>query len=123
MEMALGAFEMLRTGWLAFVCLLSLVATFALKSTRSANTAANLAAGVPRDLAALATSISEPEPAVNSASKADRLPIAFPDAEMRQADVAMNRVASVQVETASEPTLRQITSWHWHAGSNKVTRK
>jgi hypothetical protein len=109
---------MLRTVCLAFVCLLSLSAAFALRPTGSANTAPNLAAAAPRD----ATGEPDASPAVNSVSKADRLPIAFPD-RIRQAKTEANGLVPVQVEVAPEPTKRPITSWHWHVGSNKITRK
>ena len=113
MRSRLGASKMLKTVCLAF-CLLSLSAAFALRPSGTAKIALNLAsaAGEPDET-----------PAVNAASKADRLPIAHYSDQTRQATIQTTPVAPVQVEAATEPPKKQITSWHWHAGSNKITRK
>jgi len=56
---------------------------------------------------------------VNSGAKADRLPIVASSDEAKKEVIEPVKVASSQVQAEKAP----ITSWHWHVGSNKITRK
>jgi hypothetical protein len=76
---------MLKSICLAFVCLLSLSAAFALRPAGTAKVASNVTA---------AAAESNNVPAVNSASKADRLPVAFSSDLMRQATIQTTPVRS-----------------------------
>lgn len=96
--------------------LFGMSAVFALRSTnRDA-----LAAAAPLN----ATTAYSPNEAietfeVNSDAKADRLPVVASSDEAKKVVVEPVKVANSQVQAAKAP----ITSWHWHAGSNKITRK
>ena len=67
--------------------------------------------------------VSEPEDAivVNSASKADKLPVA-PFVNPTEV-VKIERQAAPNDQKMSAPVKAEVTSWHWNARSNKVTRK
>jgi hypothetical protein len=56
---------------------------------------------------------------VNSGAKADRLPVVASSDEAKKVVIEPVKVASSQVQAEKAP----ITSWHWHFGSNKITRK
>jgi hypothetical protein len=59
---------------------------------------------------------------VNSAAKADRLPIVAVAAESTKVAIEPIKLpaqASGNTATATAP----VTSWHWNASSNKITRK
>ena len=56
---------------------------------------------------------------VNSSAKADRLPVVASRDEAKKVVIEPVKVASSQVQAEKAP----ITSWHWHVGSNKITRK
>ena len=99
--------------------LFGMSAVFALRST-SRDALAELAAAAPPN----ATTAYSPNEAietfeVNSGAKADRLPVVASRDEAKKVVIEPVKVASSQVQAAKAP----ITSWHWHAGSNKITRK
>jgi hypothetical protein len=65
---------------------------------------------------------------VNTWSKADKLPVAFPDNGEKVVPVEEIKVAPIvrAEEGRSEPETRptrQVSSWHWHAGSKKIERR
>jgi hypothetical protein len=98
--------------------LFGMSAVFALRPT-SRDALAELAAAAPLN----ATTAYSPNEAietfeVNSGAKADRLPVVASSDEAKKV-IEPVKVASSQVQAAAAP----ITSWHWHAGSNKITRK
>jgi hypothetical protein len=81
---------------------------------------AELAAAAPLD----ATTAYSPNEAietfeVDSSAKADRLPVVASSDEAKKVVIEPVKVASSQVQAEKAP----ITSWHWHFGSNKITRK
>jgi hypothetical protein len=109
----------LKASFLA-VLLLGVYAAFAFGSIGHDEVA--LTAAVPLDL------MTNPSPSrtndtvvVNSAAKADRLPIVASLA----ATVAIEPDQLVQAPADGKTGLTKppVTSWHWHAGSNKVARK
>ena len=65
---------------------------------------------------------------VNTWSKADKLPVAFPDNGEKLVPIAEIKVAPIvrTNEARSEPETKrteQVSSWHWHAGSKKIERR
>ncbi|MGA2995874.1 hypothetical protein [Bradyrhizobium sp.] len=94
-------------------------AVFALRST-SRDALAELAAAAP-----LHSTTAHPSHEafenfeVNSSAKADRLPVVVPGDEAKKVVLEPVQVSSSQAQAAKAP----ITSWHWHAGSSKITRK
>jgi hypothetical protein len=60
---------------------------------------------------------------VNSAAKSDRLPTGRSTIELTEAATEHTKLSSLSVEDKSVLTKPPITSWHWHAGSNKISRK
>jgi hypothetical protein len=99
--------------------LFGMSAVFALRPA-SRDALAELAAAAPLN----ATTAYSPNEAietfkVNSGAKADRLPVAASGDEAKKVVIEPVKVARSQIQAAEAP----ITSWHWHAGSNKITRK
>jgi hypothetical protein len=60
---------------------------------------------------------------VNSAAKADRLPIVASLAETTTVAIEPVQLTHPPAGGKTGLTKPPVTSWHWHAGSNKVTRK
>jgi hypothetical protein len=60
---------------------------------------------------------------VNSAAKADRLPTVASLAEITTIAIEPAQLAQAPADGKTEVTKPPVTSWHWHAGSDKVTRK
>jgi hypothetical protein len=56
---------------------------------------------------------------VNSGAKADRPPIVASGDEAKKVVIEPIELTGSQAQTTKAP----ITSWHWHAGSSKITRK
>jgi hypothetical protein len=56
---------------------------------------------------------------VNSRAKADRLPVVASGDEVKKVVIEPVKLTGSQAQTPKAP----ITSWHWHAGSSKITRK
>ena len=100
--------------------LFGMSAVFALRPT-GPDALAELAAASPLN----ATTTYSPNEAietfeVNSRAKADRLPIVAPGDEAKKVVIEPIKLTGSQAaQTAKAP----ITSWHWHAGSSKITRK
>ena len=99
--------------------LFGMSAVFALRPA-SRDALAELAAAAPLD----ATTAYSPNEAietfeVNSRAKADRLPVAASGDEAKKVVIEPIELTGSQAQTAKAP----ITSWHWHAGSSKITRK
>jgi hypothetical protein len=94
-------------------------AVFALRSP-SRDALAELAAAAP-----LHSTIAHPSDEaienfeVNSSAKADRLPVIASGDEAKKVALEPVKVSSSQTQAAKAP----ITSWHWHAGSSKITRR
>ena len=100
--------------------LFGMSAVFALRPNRGQDALAELAAAAPLN----GTTAYSPNEAietfeVNSGAKADRLPVVASSDEAKKVVIEPVKVASSQVQAEKAP----ITSWHWHAGSNKITRK
>jgi hypothetical protein len=94
--------------------LFGMSAVFALRPA-SRDALAELAAAAPLN----ATTAYSPNEAietfeVNSGAKADRLPVVA-----SKVVIEPIKLTGSEAQTANAP----ITSWHWHAGSNKITRK
>jgi hypothetical protein len=103
-------------------CLLAAGVVLALKSIGQ-DKAAELAAAMPFSVSN-SHSINERTEtfAVNSAAKADKLFVALSEDDPTK--VAFDRVQLLPVQTDSKTaTKAPITSWHWNASSNKITRK
>jgi len=106
-----------RTIWLGLVCLLLLSALFALRTNIGARTIAESTAAAPP---------SAIEEEGLPLAKSDRLP-APPLERAEKASVTTVKIAPEPPEAkasrgkaGSEP--REITSWHWRAGS-KITKR
>jgi hypothetical protein len=101
-------------------------AVFALRST-SRDALTDLAAAVPLDSTTAHPSHEAIENfEVNSSAKADRLPVVMPGDEAKKIAIEPVKVALEPVKVSSgqaQPAKGPITSWHWHAGSSKITRK
>ena len=83
---------------------------------------ADLAAAVPTGFAKARPPIERDEPiVVNSSAKADRLIATLP----AEITIGMSGLGRAPPVADSKPAAVQapITSWHWHEGSKKVTRK
>jgi hypothetical protein len=121
---------MLRAICLALICLLGMGALLALRPSSEESTAPVLAA-MASGPSTFATNSDEElnltSLSVNTWSKADKLPIASSEDEKKavpveeikldpiiKADDALNR-------PETKPA-RQVTRWHWHAGSKKIER-
>jgi hypothetical protein len=94
--------------------LFGMSAVFALRPA-SRDALAELAAAAPLN----ATTAYSPNEAietfeVNSGAKPDRLPVVA-----SKVVIEPIKLTGSEAQTANAP----ITSWHWHAGSNKITRK
>jgi hypothetical protein len=112
---------MLKAICLALILLSGMTAALALRPHNSAASGAAVLASHD-----LTTAIAEePDDAfsVNTSSKADRLPSAVPGDETKKLATSPIAATPIRTENKSERAKPQITSWHWHAGSKKVTRK
>lgn len=114
-------FKMLKAICLASICLFGMTAALALRPNGNAAPGATVLTS--RDLTTAVADEPNDAFSVNTSSKADRLPIAFSDDENKKAATKAVPAALIQIENKSEPSNPQITSWHWHAGSKKITRK
>jgi hypothetical protein len=111
-----------RTIWLALACLLFLSALFALRTSTGARTI------VGSTDAALPSAIDDRPPL----AKSDRLPSLDLNRTEAKASVTTVRVAPTQQEAKASPMTsdayraaggrKEVTSWHWHAGS-KITKR
>ena len=84
--------------------------------------AADLAAAVPTDSAKARPPLARDEPiVVNSSVKSDQLIATLPP----EITIGMSEPGRIAPVADSKPATVQapITSWHWHEGSKKVTRK
>jgi hypothetical protein len=107
-----------RTMWLALVCLLFLSALFALRTSTGARTI------VGSTDAAFPSAIDDRPPL----AKFDRLPSLDLNRTEAKASVTTVRIAPTQQEAKASPKTsdayrassgrEEVTSWHWHAGSN-----
>jgi hypothetical protein len=103
------------------VVLLGVCVALTLRLTNGYQTA-DLAAAVPTDFAKARPPSERDEPiVVNSNAKADRLFVALPP-EITIGVSEPGRIAPV-VDSKPAAVQAPITSWHWHEGSKKVTRK
>jgi hypothetical protein len=112
---------MLKAICLALILLSGMTAALALRPNNSAAPGAAVLAS--RNLT---TAIAEePDDAfsVNTSSKADRLPSAVSGDETKKLATSPIAATSMPIENKSEPAKPQITTWHWHSGSKKITRK
>jgi hypothetical protein len=111
---------MLKASFLA-VLLLGVYAAFAFGSVGHNDVA--LTAAVPLDLMSnLPPGRTNDTVVVSSAAKADRLPTVASFAETTTVAIKPDQPAQAP-DGKTVVTKPPITSWHWHAGSNKVTRK
>ena len=111
----------LKASFLA-VLLLGVYAAFAFGSFGHDDVA--LTAAVPLDLTSNLSRIRTNDAVVvNSAAKADRLPTVASFAETTAVATEPDQLAQTPADGKTVSTKPPITSWHWHAGSNKVTRK
>jgi hypothetical protein len=111
----------LKASFLA-VLLLGVYAAFAFGSISHDDVA--LTAAVPLDLMSnLSPGRTNDTVAVNSAAKADRLPAVASLAETTTVAIEPDQLAQAPTNGKAMLTKPPITSWHWHAGSNKITRK
>jgi hypothetical protein len=99
--------------------LFGMSAVFTLRSA-SWDALAELAAAAPLN----ATAAYSPNEAietfeVNSGAKADRLPVVASSDGAKKVVIEPTKLMGSEAQTAKAP----ITSWHWHAGSSKITRK
>jgi hypothetical protein len=111
-----------RTIWLALICLLLLSALFALRTSTGARTIAGSTAAVP------SSAIDDGQPL----AKSDRFPSLDLNRSETKASVTTVKIAPTQPETKAPPKTREadhaarerreVTSWHWHAGS-KITKR
>jgi hypothetical protein len=103
------------------VVLLGVCVALTLRLTNGYQTA-DLAAAVPTDFAKARPPSERDEPiVVNSNAKADRLFVALPP-EITIGVSEPGRIAPV-VDSKPAAVQAPTTSWHWHEGSKKVTRK
>jgi hypothetical protein len=113
---------------LALACLLGLGAVLALVPAPGdrARALSRTAAALPMSVRTAAIDEADESAAVvNTSSKGDKLPITMLDvAAHEKVPVETTKIAPVQIETPtrSVPKAREITSWRWHAGSNKIER-
>jgi len=111
-----------RTIWLAFICLVFLGALFALRTSIGARTIIESTAATPP------SAIEDELPL----AKSDRLPSLPPDRAEAKASVTTVKIAPGPPEAkvlpgtveAKQPASerKEITSWHWRAGS-KITKR
>ena len=111
-----------RTIWLAFICLLFLSALFAVRTSIGARTIVGSTAAGP-------TSAIEDGLAL---AKSDRLPSLDLNRTEAKASVTTVKIAPAQPEANASPKTidaypaaserKEVTSWHWHAGS-KITKR
>jgi hypothetical protein len=103
------------------VVLLGVCVALTLRLTDGYQTA-DLAAAVPTGFAKARPSLGLDEPiVVNSSAKADQLIAPLPS----EITIGMSEPARIApvVDSKSAAVQAPITSWHWHEGSKKVTRK
>ena len=99
--------------------LFGMSAVFALRPTGQ-HALAELAAAAPLNaITAYSPNAAIETFEVNSRAKADRLPVAASGDEAKKVVIEPIELTGSQTQTAKAP----ITSWHWHAGSSKITRK
>jgi hypothetical protein len=114
-----GTLKMLKASFLA-VFLLDIYAVFTFESIGHEETALTAASPLATGPS---TSGTEDTFEVNSVAKADRLPRIGTAAETTTAAIEPAKLAPAPAERKGEATKTPVTSWHWHAGSNKITRK
>jgi hypothetical protein len=115
---------------LALVYLTGMAAVLAYKPSSDRNAAPALAAIAPGPSAtdANADELNLTALRVNTWSKADKLSVAFPVDQERVVPVEEIKVAPIvrADEARGEPETkltRQVSTWHWHAGSKKIERR
>ena len=111
-----------RTIWLALICLLFLSALFALRTSIGARTIVGSTAAAP-------TSALEDRLPL---AKSDRLPSLPLNRAEAKASVTTVKIAPEPPEAKASPKTtdayhaaserKEVTSWHWHAGS-KITKR
>ena len=107
-----------RTIWLALVCLLLLSALFALRTSIGARAIVGSTAAAPP--------FAGEEDGLPLA-KSDRLPVPALERAEAKASVATIKIAPEPPEAKASPGTaagerKEITSWHWRAGS-KITKR
>ena len=112
-----------RTIWLALICLLLLSALFALRTSTGARTIAGSTAAAPP------SAIDDRPPPL---AKSDKLPPLDLNRTEAKASVTTVKIAPAQPEANASPKTidaypaaierKEVTSWHWHAGS-KITKR
>jgi hypothetical protein len=107
-----------RTIWLAVFCLLVLGALFALRRTIGAPTMVGSTAAAPP------SAIEADGPPL---AKSDRLPAPVLERAEAKASVTTVKIAPEPADAKASPKTaaserKEITSWHWRAGS-KITRR
>jgi hypothetical protein len=103
------------------VVLLGVCVTLTLRLTNGYQ-AADLAAAVPTGFAKARPPLERDEPiVVNSSAKSDQLIATLPP----EITIGISEPGRIAPVADSKPAAVQapITSWHWHEGSKKVTRK
>lgn len=112
---------MLKAICLALILLFGMTAALALRPNgNGARGAAGLAS---HGLTPLLADDRDDAFSVNRSSKADRLPSASSGDDTRKLATRSIAAAPQRVEDKSERAKPQIKSWHWHAGSKKITRQ
>ena len=107
-----------RTIWLALVCLLFLSALFALRTSTGARTIVGSPAAAPP------SAIEEDGLPL---AKSDRLPAPHLEPAEAKASVTTVKIAPEPPQAKASPRTatserKEITSWHWRAGS-KITKR
>ena len=107
-----------RTIWLAVVCLLFVSALFALRTSTGARTIVESTAAAPP--------YASEEDGLPLA-KSDRLPAPSLERAETKASVTTVKIAPEPPQATASPRTaaserKEITSWHWRAGS-KITRR
>ena len=121
-----------RTLWLAVICFALVSVLFALRGTIGAD--ATSARKAPYQTKAAAPPAEKENPPLG---KGDRLPALLPDGRQSAVNEAMRIVPPVpeqqpatprppvppkSVVRSPAPEAKEVTSWHWHAGS-KITKR
>ena len=117
---------MARTVWLALICLVAVSVLFAVRTSIGARV-------IPAGTASLADAAAATAPAIDDApplAKADRLPFRrFPAAPSKTTANTIENAPTPEAEKvrpkagASESGAedQEVTSWHWHVGSNTTS--
>jgi hypothetical protein len=121
---------MFKAVFLALAYLIGMSVMLALRPSDKQNTAAALTAMAPSTSTSAVNSDDElnlTALSVNTWSKADKLPVAFTADEKKKVPVEEIRVTPViksdEFQSKPEPKhTREVTSWHWHAGSKNIER-